>query len=110
MFSNHRCVGYSSNNDYHGAKMIPREWFRMECDCAIYEENMLYIDSSWELAMKHGFRTDEFIVFKYCPWCGKKLIKVPVPVNMLLREAQRCSYNLHKHMPLPIESWKYFFT
>jgi len=88
---------------------MTREYFRMECDCQVYEENMLYIDSGFELSVKHGFITDDFIIFKYCPWCGKKLVKIIVPDGMSLREAQRCSYRLHMHLPLPTEIWKYYF-
>jgi hypothetical protein len=75
----------------------------------MYEENILYIDSGCELLYKHGFRSDNFIIFKYCPWCGKKLVKITTPSDMSLREAQRCSYKLHMHMPLPQEIWKYYF-
>jgi hypothetical protein len=88
---------------------MAREYFRMECDCQVYEENTLYIDSCWELGVRHGFITDDFIIFKYCPWCGKKLEKVPIPKDMSLHEAQRCSYRLHMHMPLPNSTWGYYF-
>ncbi len=88
---------------------MTREYFRMECDCNMYEEGMLILDSGVELLWKHGFKTDDFIIFKYCPWCGKKLIKVPIPVTMSHREAQKRSYKLHMHMPADNSFWKIFF-
>lgn len=90
--------------------MIPKEYFIMECDCAMYEENTLLIDSGIELLYKHGFKTDDFIIFKYCPWCGKKLVKILIPANMTQHEAQKYSYRLHCYLPLPTTAWEYFFV
>jgi hypothetical protein len=75
----------------------------------MYEENMLYFDTCYEIILEHGFKTDDFIIFKYCPWCGKKLVKIPLSNTMSLHETQKRSYLLHSYMPLPVEMWNYFF-
>ena len=45
---------------------------KVKCDCEDWQTGMSQIASAQTLAWTHGQRYTG-VVFRYCPWCGKKL-------------------------------------
>lgn len=46
----------------------------LHCDCDDWEKGLEPIMGVTLFAQKHGL-TFDFLVFRYCPWCGKRLVK-----------------------------------
>lgn len=44
------------------------------CDCEDFEKNMKEINACCDISWNHGLGlSEDFVIFKYCPWCGKEL-------------------------------------
>lgn len=51
------------------------KYYTMICKCEDYKNGIKEIEGSLEWAFAHG-REYKGGVFKYCPWCGKKLKRI----------------------------------
>lgn len=47
----------------------------MKCNCKDWEKYIPHLEGAISLAWVHGMWGADFRSFKYCPYCGKKLIK-----------------------------------
>jgi len=45
------------------------------CSCDEFKKNMPRIDGAVSNAWIHGYELGkEFVYFRYCPWCSKKMV------------------------------------
>ena len=45
----------------------------MTCTCKDWLKNIDKLNAPWMLSLVHGCIGYDGRIFKYCPWCGKKL-------------------------------------
>lgn len=60
-----------------------------ECDCDEFSPNMAIILSGVNLLSTTHIYTKDLKEFKYCPYCGKKLIKRDNITNEILKEPKK---------------------
>ncbi len=43
------------------------------CECQDWKDNVIHINAALDSARIHGMGLpNEYIYWRYCPWCGKK--------------------------------------
>ena len=48
---------------------------KVTCNCLNWKTFIPQVDGAISLAWTHGMWSENFKPFKYCPYCGKKLVK-----------------------------------
>ena len=48
----------------------------VKCNCQDWKENINKVNAGFGLSAIHGLGGYQGKVFKYCPWCGKKLMGI----------------------------------
>jgi len=51
---------------------------RFKCTCQKWKQHIPRLESLVMIGFVHGMTVEHGVVFKFCPWCGKKLKEVKV--------------------------------
>ncbi|MFO8019112.1 MAG: hypothetical protein R6U96_10785 [Promethearchaeia archaeon] len=63
---------------------------KLKCECEKWEQNITKINQGLFLSFTHGQEDErqKFVPFRFCPWCGKKLIRVKRQNKPFYRKAK----------------------